>query len=826
MTSTPDTRPDRSGGDIGALIDGYRPPPGIYDELVDPAGDIRPHWRPLLASFAALGPEGLARRFALADQELASSGAFYRVYDDAGGADRAYPLSQVPVVVSADDWAKITTGLKQRANLIEAILTDIYATGDLVRSGLIPGSLVAGSPEFLRPLFGVKPRLGRHLTFFAADIGRDALGDWWVLRDRTQAPSGSGYALENRIALSCGLKDVYQRYGVERLAQYFSTVRSALSAHCEAGDAGVCLLTPGPMNETYFEHVYLARYLGFRLTEGQDLTVQNDRVYLRTVQGLRPVNVIVRRIDADFADPIELAARSQLGVAGLVAALRAGNVALLNNLGSGIIEGAAFLSFLPALSRRLLGERLAMPNVATWWCGQPAERGLVLSHLDDLIVAPAFSQSSGLPTEGAVLNAGLDAGGLAQLRRDIELRGVGYVGLERVQLSTTPVWSGTRLEPRPFVLRVFLTATDDGWAVMPGGLALVGDHAQQTILTMQRGAKAADVWVLPVSGASSAGTVSLLPDTDTLKINRASGALPSRAADNLYWFGRYLERAETTLRVVRALSSGLVEAEAGGGRLADALGTLLFNWGASRSFSDTASVVRSALTDTSLPASVARLLESAHAVGSIIRNRFPQDGWRALVDAQAELATLNGPEAAAGSVVPRVLRDLAAITGIELDGMNRLSGWRFLKLGSRIERAILVCRLTRHLAPPAAVPDLLAALLEIDNCQITYRVRYPHGAARRPVLDLVLLDESNPRGLAYAVQTVADHARAVAKASALATDEEGEAILERLEKAVAALDIDTLEAPALIGIENTLMTLSDHVTARYFDLSDARGRPQ
>ena len=824
MASTPDTRPDRSGGEIGALVNGYQPPPGIYDELIDPAGEVRAHWRPLLEAFADLGPDGLQRRFAAADQALASSGAFYRVYDDAGGADRAYSLSHVPVVISADDWATISTGLKQRADLIEAILSDVYGGGDLIDSGLIPGSLVAGSPEYLRPLVGVQPRLGRHLTFYAADIGRDALGNWWVLRDRTQAPSGSGYALENRIALSSGLGEIYSGYGVERLAGYFSKARTTLSNRCEAGDAGVCLLSPGPLNETYFEHVYLARYLGFRLIEGQDLTVQNDRVYLRTVQGLRPVNVVVRRIDADFADPIELATRSQLGVAGLVSALRGGNVALANSLGSGLIEGGAFLSFLPALSRHILGERLAMPNVATWWCGQPAERALVLSNLDELTVASAFSQGSGLPAETAVLNSNLDDDGLARLRRNIELRGVDYVGLERVHLSTTPVWTGSRLEPRPFVLRVFLVASDDGWDVMPGGLALVGDHANQTILTMQRGAKAADAWVLAPPGAKS-DTISLLPDADTLEIRRASGALPSRAADNLFWFGRYLERAEMTLRIVRALSSGQIEAEAGGGPVAGALSDVLFKWGAAGNYSDVASTVRSALADFSMPASVARLLDNAHAVGSIIRNRFPQDGWRALVDAQAVLATFNGGEEAAGSVVLELLRDLSVIRGIELDGMNRLAGWRFMKLGTRIERAILVCRLVRYLAPPGAGSGVLAALLEIDNCQITYRVRYPHGAARRPVLDLVLLDESNPRGLIYAVQTIADHARAVAQLSADGTDEDGAALLGRLVSAVAALDIDALEAPALIGVENMLMQLSDHITARYFDLSGARGKP-
>ncbi len=479
-------------------------------------------------AFANLGAEGVERRFALADQHLASSGVFYRVYEDRNSVARAYRLSHVPLIVSAEDWVHISAGLSQRADLLETILADAYGEGRLFASGRLPAALIAGSPEYLRPLRGVRPRSGRHLNFYAADIGRDAQGRWWVLRDRTQAPSGTGYALENRIALSRGLGQIFRSYGVERLASYFDSMRSMLGSQRDAGDAGICLLTPGPHNETYFEHVYLSRYLGFRLVEGQDLSVQDDRVLLRTVGGLRPVNVLVRRLDADFADPMELNTRSRLGVPGLIGALRAGHVSVLNALGSGLMESPALLGFLPALAPLLSGSELLMPNVATWWCGQAGERQFVLDNLDSLVVTSAFSTSIDRVPVRVTATAADEA--LNRLSQDISVRGIDYIGQQPVHLSTMPVWERGHLVPRPFVLRVYLTATPDGWQVMPGGMALVGEHPTDTQITMQRGARTADVWTLADNygrhGDTSAATGGH-PDPSSLRrADEPSGGQP------------------------------------------------------------------------------------------------------------------------------------------------------------------------------------------------------------------------------------------------------------------------------------------------------------
>lgn len=820
MSMPLDTLSQETGVDVSGLTAGYRPIAGIYDEMCDDAGTMRPHWLPLIEALARLGTDGARQRFALADEHLASSGVFYRVYEDRNDVVRKYPLSHVPLVVPASDWSEISAGLTERADLIERILADAYGNGDLCAAGRLPAAVLTGSPEYLRPLRHVRPRNGRFLGFYAADIGRDARGRWWVLRDRTQAPSGSGYALENRIALSRALGEVYAEYCVERLAGFFDELRGALSSQRDAGDAGVCFLSPGPLNEAYFEHVYLSRYLGFRLVEGQDLTVQDERVYLRTVRGLRAVNVILRRIDADFADPLELNTGSRLGIPGLVGALRAGNVSVVNALGTGLMEAPAFMGFLPALAPHVLGRGLAMPNVATWWCGQPAERRHVLERFEDHVLAPAFDSAA---RREARLGRDLRPEEHQRLRADIARRGLDYVGQEQVHLSTMPVWEDGRLQPRPFTLRVYLVATATGWAVMPGGMALVGNSPDPTMLSMQHGARAADVWVL--SGGQPSPQ-SLLASAESIEIRRASAALPSRAADNLFWFARYLERAETTVRVVRALSNRSLDFRPSERSEIAALGDLLFQWGAIAGPAEDTFALATALANRTMSGSVVSLIASARQAGAAIRNRFPVEGWRALESIDASLSAgasalmqqgdLEGP-------INAVLRDLAAIAGIGLDHMNRLSGWRFMKLGSRIERAILLSRLSRRLALGEASATCLDALLEIDGCQITYRVRYPHGAARKPVLDLVLLDDSNPRSLAFALSQIEEHMGALA----LLDGEVGRAAHPRpmidLLAAFAALDVARLEAQHLVGIENLLMQLSNHVTSRYFDL---RGNPR
>ena len=372
------------------LVASYRPLPGIFDEMMDGDGRVRAHWQPFLSMLAALGADEINRRFAVADRYLRGSGVFYRVYEDAAGIERPWPLSHVPLIIEPSEWKQLEAGLIQRAELLEAVLADAYGPALLSGDGRLPAALIAGNPEFLRPMVGVPPPGGAHLRFYAVDVGRGADGRWWVLSDRAQAPSGAGYAIENRLALSRAIPDIYRTTRVERVAPFFQAFQAELLALSRQDDPQICLLTPGPMSETYFEHAYLARYLGLLLVEGEDLSVRDDGVFVRTVSGLRRTEVLLRRIDADFADPLELNAASRLGVPGLLQAVRDGKIVIINSLGAGLVEARAMLAFLPALAPIVLGADLAIPNVATWWLGRADMREEMIGELDRMVIAPAF----------------------------------------------------------------------------------------------------------------------------------------------------------------------------------------------------------------------------------------------------------------------------------------------------------------------------------------------------------------------------------------------------------------------------------------------------
>lgn len=805
---------------VEALLAGYQPLPGVHDELVAADGTPRPHWNSMLAALAEMGVDEVNRRFAAADRHLYRSGVFYRVYDDPGGGERPWPLSHLPLVIDEVEWRALERGLIQRAQLLEGVLSDLYGEGQLVRSGALPAAAVAGSPDFLRPMVGVDPHGGSFLKIYAADIGRGPDGNWWVLSDRTQSPSGAGYALENRIAIARALPDLARALNVERLASYFQALRANLTRLDRSGEGRVGLLTPGPLNETYFEHAYLARYLGFVLLEGEDLTVRDNVVYVRTVAGLKRVDVLLRRLDADFADPLELNPRSHLGIPGVVQAIRAGGVAMVNALGSGLIESPAMMGFLPKLGPRVLGEDLILPNVATWWCGQEAERERVLDTLDDLILAPAFQRPlPGLMEDGPVIGADLTPARRAAIENAIRTRGIDIVGQEAVRMSTMPVWVNGRLEPRPFILRIFVTATDDGWKVMPGGFCRVSDRLDARAVTMQRGGRSADVWVLDENPVEQ---LTLLPPADRVEIRRQTGPLPSRAADNFFWLGRYVERAETTLRLLRTLVGRLSSSTEGGGQSVDKLLGLLQAWGAVPADLARGKPARHALAALSrrdLPGALPNLIENARHTASVIRDRLSPDAWRTLADLAvlvAEPVPPGGAEADAYERSDRALRGLAAFSGLASENMNRLAGWRFLDLGRRIERGIATCRFARALVGEAPTAGTLDVLLELCDSQITYRSRYVMTESRAPVLDLVLLDPVNPRSLAFQIDCLLDHLDTLPGHHADEPPPPEERVAARLSAAMKAFSANEFDDARLREIEAELMELSNDIAERYF----------
>ncbi|NVN87709.1 MAG: circularly permuted type 2 ATP-grasp protein [Rhodopseudomonas sp.] len=799
--------------------------PGIPDEFIGADGAPRGVWSRFLEAFATLSPADVERRFGSADRHLREAGVTYRAPGES--TDRAWSLSHVPLLIDDVEWQQISAGIAQRATLLERVLHDLYGEGRLVAEGAVPAAAIAGSAEYLRAVCGVPPPGGRYLYLYAADIGRGPDGRWWVLGDRTQAPSGAGYALENRLVLSRAFTDLYKSMNVERVAPFFEAFRDALRASADRDEPRIGLLTPGTFSETYFEHATLARYLGFLLVEGDDLAVQGDRVHIRTVAGLKRLDVLLRRVDSNSLDPLELDASSQLGVPGLIDVLRKNGVVIANMPGSGVIEARALLGFLPNLSRRLLGEDLKMPHIATWWCGQNAAREEVLARLDDFAIEGAYGGSvPGFPGNGPVLAADLSAADRDRLRTAIGNRGIDYVGQELVRLSTTPVWDNGKLAPRPFVLRVFAAATANGWTIMPGGFCRIAERLDSRAVSMGQGASAADVWVVSDKAVS---TASLLPAVDTVRIRRIAGWVPSRAADNLFWLGRYLERAESTLRLVRALS--VPQRDPGKGPLhqsIDRIQRLLITWGATSlgARSQPAKIAIDALQGEEDFGSALSLVRAAQRTATSLRERLSPDAWQVITQMSDRLAQKVDDEDGVVSAAELTLQELASFAGLAQENMNRAAGWRFLKMGRRVERAINTTRFARQFAQDDASGEDLDILLTLGDCQITYRSRYLLAPLLAPVRDLVVLDPYNPRSVAFQVQALNDHI-----GSLPALKEDG--LIERPQRLAVALqamlttaEASALDAKSLFALEQDLLTLADAIGSHYFPHGASAMRPE
>jgi uncharacterized circularly permuted ATP-grasp superfamily protein/uncharacterized alpha-E superfamily protein len=799
--------------------------PGIPDEYIGEDGP-RPVWTRFFDAFAGLTPAEIERRFGAADRHLREAGVTYRPPGES--ADRLWPLSHLPLLIGDADWQQLSAGIAQRAELFERVLRDLYGEGRLVADGAIPAAAIAGSNEYLRPVCGIKPPGGRYLNIYAADVGRGPDGRWWVLGDRTQAPSGAGYALENRLVLSRAFASLYKSMNVERVAPFFEAFRDALRASADRDEPRIGLLTPGAFSETYFEHATLARYLGFLLVEGDDLAVSGDRIHIRTVAGLKRLDVLLRRVDSNSLDPLELDAASHLGVPGLIDVLRKDGVVVANMPGSGVLEARALLGFLQPLARRLLGEDLKMPHIATWWCGQKAARDEVLSRLDDVAIESAYGRGvPGFDGHGPVLASELSSKERELLVAAINERGIDFVGQELVRLSTTPVWDNGRLVPRPFVLRVFAAATPHGWTVMPGGFCRIAAELDARAVSMGDGARAADVWVVSDKAVS---TRTLLPG-DSVRIRRIAGVLPSRAADNLFWLGRYLERAEATLRLVRTLitqqrdpGKGAVGAQ----HAAERIQRLLVTWGAVTqvSRSQPAKVAAEALQSEQRFGSCLSLLRSAQRTATSLRERLSPDAWQVITEMTARLAEEVEDDDGVLSAAELTLQELASFAGLAQENMNRAAGWRFLDMGRRAERAINTTRFARQFGYDEATDEDLDVLLTLVDCQITYRSRYLVAPLLAPVRDLAVLDPYNPRSVAFQVEMLNDHIASIPALRESGLIERPQRLAVSVRSTLATAEAATLDTKTLFALEQELLNLADAIGLHYFPHGPNASRPE
>ncbi len=747
----------------------YAPLEGYWDEAVLPSGFPRRHWRALTIAMRRMGFRQFNRYWQSGVQLIRDTSISNNVANDPWGNERPLPLDPIPMVIAEDEWDQIEKAITQRATLLNAMLSDLYGTQRLVYENHLPPALVFGNPQFLRPCCGITPPDGVHLHTYAADMARSPDGQWWVIADRTQAPAGMGYSLENRLVSARTLPSVFSQYRVRQLAHFFDVRRDALLALAarKTNSPRVVVLTPGPHNATYFEHSFLAGYWGFPLVEGDDLTVRDDRVYLKTLAGLEPVDVIMRRFDDDFCDPLELRGDSLLGVPGLVQAIRNGSVVIDNALGSGLIEAAGHLAFLPGLCRQLLGEDLRLPSVATWWCGQEEPRKYVLEHLDELVIKPA-SPSFGNQVE---FPATMDAEGRERVAARIRAHPEWYVAQEGIALSTAPVRTDTGLSPRHMILRIFAVWDGQSYMVMPGGLARVTTESTSHRLPIPLGGASKDTWVL---GESEGAPQTAVQPAYTVGAATVRGNLPSRVADNLYWLGRYTERVEANVRLLRALLPAL-SAEEDFGRSVTLETALYILVGlhflpaedAKASIAEQRWRVQRFLTDMVYdPSRISSLgwnLKEMRRVAWQLKERLSSDTWRVLLHLESEFSRpvpIN-PEhrfIAHIAVLDRAVMTLSAFSGLLMENTTRGEGWRFLELGRRLERALQMADLLRAgiAEVPADSQPHLNILLQVADSAITYRTRYLSVLRTDLVLQLLLADETNPRSVGFQLVAMVD----------------------------------------------------------------------
>jgi uncharacterized circularly permuted ATP-grasp superfamily protein/uncharacterized alpha-E superfamily protein len=765
----------RTESEVGALerlLQAYRPKLAGHDEMLAPDGGVRPHWRRFVTGFAALGAEGWRAASDSTRRLLRESGIAFNVYADPDDRAHAWRLDLLPVLLHEEEWRRLQTGLVQRARLLDAVLRDLYGDACLLHEGILPPGLVFGSDEFLRP--AVRPegrRDGPLLRHYACDIARTRDGAWRVIGDQTDIALGNGYLLASRVALSHGLAELFMACHARRLAGYYMGVQQSLRQACSYADGRIVVLSRGPADPSYFSNAYLARYLGYTLVESGDLTVRDNLLYLKTLDGLQRVNLVLRKVPGRHADPLELAGDGWLGVAGLVQAARAGRVVIANGLGAGLVHNRALAPFSARLCRHLLGEDLLLEEAPVLWLGDPGMREAALARLDRLRIGRTTQRSDPGEVEQLIDGATLDPAARARFQDQLRRDGHRMVAQEPLPLATTPAFDGSGIVPVPFAFRAYLALSDKGWSVLPGGLVRMAGEPVTVGLPNGFGSK--DLWI--VGDAPEAAPVSLLKESMAeVHLRRTGRDLLSRTADNLFWLGRYAERTEGTMRLLRAVLARVLEDSRPDAeplllrRLLDvAVGDgppLPLSKGAGWPLRALEEAVTLLMFEPGRTLGLRESLDQLHRTATLVRDQISHDAWRMLNALHID-RRWRQPMARIGvwpalELLDDGVRFLNAFSGTEAENMTRNYAWRFLEMGRRVERAAHLIDLTRGLVLGGPAPEedgSLRLLLELGDSFMTYRSRYLMTPLLAPVLDLLLLDETNPRSLAWQLAELDGH---------------------------------------------------------------------
>lgn len=820
---------------------------GGYDELIGPDGAVRPHWHPIISFLGQLGPERAAAMSERIQRRIVENGITLDSFADPNQIEQPWRLDLVPLVLDQSEWAPLERALIQRARLYEALLADLYGPQTVLTNGVLPPQLVFDDPSFLRPLHGIEARAPR-LMFLALDLARDAQGQWHVLDTHAETIAGHGYALANRVVHADVCARMFRDCNALRISGFYRSVSQELTRRTGSDSPSIAILGPNPDHETYLSHAYMARYMGYQLLEGSDLRVIDGKVYHKTLAGLQPVDLIVRAVEAAKVDPLELRPDGFDGPAGLVSAVRANPSLLANSLGTAIVENRGLGRYVGALSRHFLGEDPMLNDMPRLWLGDAAAHAEVLAQQDAYLLRPAFEATArpGHAQPGRRLSE-MPFDERQNLLSQLSLNGTRWVAEKPLPMATAPSFNGTQLVAKPYAIRCFVAATEDGYTVMPGGLALTAEAGAAIALTSKAG-ESRDVWIAthePQGPHYSRWRMS----EDEVQVQRLGIRLPSRVADNLYWLGRYVERADWTMRVMRnALSRGdedlrptrrgdaaksALDVIMSKGRIA---GAELLKPGQSGSLEQQ---VEELFSSAGNPYGILVTFQNIRRVARQSRDRLSLDSWRLLSSLTTNrpnaLNMAGDPAVELADWLDRLIAELAAFNGLMHENMTRNFGWRFMDLGRRVERALQMAELLNtilaQVTDEAEQTEHLAFLLETADCFITYRARYRFAPAFPLVLDLLMVDETNPRGIAFQLVQILDHVADLPKASqdAIRTPEQRLAL--DLLTQVRLADIEALRlvdadgrrsnlTQALGRLITGLPQLSDIISRRYFSLTE------
>jgi len=738
------------------------------DEMLDSNGEIWRHWKKLLDSYEHMGMDAMLVKEREVQRQLRENGVTYNVYGDPNGLNRAWGLDPLPMVFSGEDWQMVEEGLLQRTNLLNLILSDIYGSRTLLRSNHLPLGVIYNHGGFLRQADKIALPGRQQLIHYAADMARGPNGKMWILNDRMDAPSGTGYALENRAAMTRVFPELIRDNRVARISTFYQHLRASLLALSPTNKENprIVILSPGYGNETYFEHAYLSSFMGFTLAFGQDLTVRDGYVWLRTLRGLEKVDVILRRVDDVYCDPLEFKGESQLGVVGLMEAVRQRKVSVVNPLGCRILENPGLMAFLPSLCREILGEELLLPSVATWWCGQEMERKYVLDNIETLIIKNIYRDHNNHSIYGGELTRNQ----VNQLRKKILESPHLYVGQESVNFSTTPSLVGGKIEAKTALLRAFVTANveEETYTVMPGGLARSSTSRGFFKVSNQSGGLSKDAWVIGSKYNQSEyrpGKIEVLQSVDNV--------LPSRAGENFYWLGRYMERVVYTVRMLRLVLGKFEEEDMDPlgeeeGHMKLLLKSLTYLTATYPGFvgsdkDDAADVLKnpekeliSLALDADRPGTLANSLNKMLVNSYAVRDRLSFDTWRILDAIKKDWEDLQSEEphlTAIHNALDQLIVKIMAFNGLSIVNMTQEASWRLLNIGRYVESAYCATSILRSILVPVSKKEteklLMELVLRANESLITYRYRYRSDLQLKGVLELLLDFEQSPRSVKY-----------------------------------------------------------------------------